>query len=36
MSVSRLLKAAIALGADVAVTITNRDDDTPGSLEVVA
>ena len=36
MSISRLFKAAVALGAEVEVTIKLQDSDTPGSLEVVA
>jgi predicted XRE-type DNA-binding protein len=36
MSVSRLFKAAVALGADVAVSIKRHEGDAPGSFEVVA
>jgi predicted XRE-type DNA-binding protein len=36
MSVSRLLKAAVALGADVEVIIKAHEGDTPGTFEVVA
>jgi predicted XRE-type DNA-binding protein len=36
MSVSRLFKAAVALGAEVEVIIKSHEGDAPGSLEVVA
>ena len=36
MSVSRLFKAAVALGADVEVSIKSHEGDAPGTFEIVA
>lgn len=36
MSVSRLFKAAVALGADVEVSIKTHEGDAPGTFEIVA